>query len=452
MKKSFLIFIVLLFVFSGTLAENIDIRFTELTKLDLSMQAELVKYGAFHGETLKALKQWVDFARADIHIKDDAALAELYYKDSPLMYFYKDENGFQLDDMHYYQGTDSDFYGLIKARDPLNKYRNVKAVFLAAPIGFENLCLNMADMAETKKGGTTIKKLVKPAETQTFILDGAVLQSYWQSAVESFKTALKKNSPDEMFINKAINKLKLISFEGKCTVRQFISDNGKPFAWRFNGYTLLDGVDKRKTSLTFGKTQEGFYIKLDMPAEKGKNKININAAGSFKNDKLLSDGNFIFRDENINTSGKFDISLNILNGLKGKIDYRIKRKDDKEKRYLINPALKLDERNISGKIKYKYTLGERETSLNFIAKSIEPKTFTKSKSVVKMSELSESALLFERQRLSGVLSRPLAQLLSDVQKEQRPLVLHEITRLFRLNDENLKPLNLPQYTVIQEEP
>jgi hypothetical protein len=451
-KKIFLLIMALSLACLSVLAENAQPSFQDLKEINISMKAEIVKYNAFSGKTLKAIKQWAEDAKAEIHIKGDEYFTELYYKDSPLMLYYKDGQGFQVDNTHYYEGTDEDFYRLLGAQDPLNKYRNIKAVLDAAPNMLENLCLSMIDIAETKKGGNAIKKLVKPAETQVFAVDGRTLNGFWQNALMNFKESLIINSAEESFAEDFLNKLKAVRFEDKCTVRQFVKEDGSPFAWRFNGFALIGGSDKRKTSMTFGRTQEGLYLKLNMPAARGKNKLDINIAGSLKDGKLLTDGNFALRDEENNTSGRFDVSLNMLSGLKGKIDCKIKRKGEKEKRYLIRPALEMDHQNISGKIAYKHSEGDRETSLNFTIAEAGNKQFKRSQSIVKVAGLNESNLALERENIARALSRPLTALISDVAQEQRAVVLHDITRLFRLTDNNNQRFNIPKYTVVQEEP
>ncbi len=451
MKKIILLIVALTLTITSVSAENAGARFQDLKELNVSLKAEIVKYNAFSGETLKAIKQWVSDSNINLHIKDDEYFTKLYYKGSPLMSFYKDDKGFQIDDTHYYEGSGEDFYKLLGAKDPLNKYRNIKAALDAAPDLLENLCLDMADIAQTKKGGTAIKKLVKPAETITYTLDGEVLDSFWKKSLTGFNDNLTKNGAEEDFAQNIVNKLSAMRFEGKCTVRQLVTEDGQPFAWRFSGFALINGVDKRKTSMTFGRTREGLYIKLSMPATRGKNKLNINAAASLKNDKLLTDGNFAIRDEKLNTSGRFDVSLNVLGGVKGKVDYRIKRRNEKEKRYVIRPSAEIDDQGVSGKLSYKYNEGDRETYLNFIIAGIAPEEFIKSQSIVKTANLNESSMALERESIAGIMSKPLIPLIKDVPQEQRAKVLHEITRLFRLTDYNNKQLDIPKYTVIQEE-
>ena len=420
MKKLLIIFIILLSLITGVCAEG---------DVSLVVSAEINSWDMFSGASLDSIKQWLAGSKLMLDISDEMSLAKLVYKNEPMLYIYKTPEGFQLDDNTWYEGSESAFYKLLANDDPLYNARQYYAAYNALAPTFENICARLGGYKETKKGGSEIKKVGKPAYTEEYNISAMELGSIWHECIAYYAQHLQDNGAEVDFVQKTSVFLSQIIFGGNVKLIQMLDSDMQPIAWRFNGDINIYGADTRKASILFAKNAEGLYAKIAFPAKKGKNALDINIAGSDKGGKLAMDGNFKRNLEGETSSGSFDISLNLSQGILGKVDIKLKFGKEPQMRYTLRPKLDSAYRGTLSLVK---EYDKRKLDMLFTIVDGEKIPFNKGLRIVDIESLSDKQLSIERDMLSYNNSQKLYRLINDVPEEVRNIVLHEITRHARL--------------------
>ena len=420
MKKLLIIFIILISLIIGVSAEG---------NIKLTVIAEIVKWDMFSGASFDNIKQWLASSKLALDLSDDISVVQLIYKNEPMLSIYKTKEGFQLDDKTWYEGDENAFYKLLAQDNPLYNARQYYAAYSAIAPSLKNICTRLDGYKETKKGGSAIKKVGKPAYTEEYSISALELGTVWYECIDFYAKYLQDNGADTAFIQETSALLSQITFGGNIKLVQMLDSNMQPIAWRFNGDINIYGADTRKASILFAKNDEGLYAKIAFPAKKGKNALDINIAGSNKDRKFAMDGNFKRNLEGETSNGSFDISLTLSQGISGKADIKLKFGKEPQMRYTLRPKLDSAYR---GTLSFVKEYDKRKLDMLFTILDGEKIPFNKGLRIVDIESLTDEQIAIERDMLSYNNSQKLYILINDVSEEVRNIVLHEITRHSRL--------------------
>lgn len=301
------------------------------------------------------------------------------------------------------------------------------------------------------KRSITIKNAGRGASQKTYSLKKAEAGAFWEVASPELLPLFDRLF-DALLMGQAETAsaaLQDARMAGPLTVKRYLREDGGDLGLQVTA-SLQTGGQTRRLTLYGGISDSGLYLSFKLPAARGRDTIEFQVSALFKGDGLRGDWRMklVSGARNLRAEGEIDLDgMAAAAGLaiKGSLNANITFSGETKKtlKYLFMPDLLLEGETLTG------TLGVQETSAGKLLRDVQL-AFTPAREA--LSPLSAQAevdllsadpkqLVLARERILSSLLPGLKGFLLGLDREARPLVLHDLGRERRTQGESVSPIN-----------